>query len=51
MKKNPEVKGVKCMMTMLKVFRGCIDTKTLPRINSPCHKILKEIIKVNKYLK
>lgn len=32
------------MLLMLKVFKGCIVTKVIPKINSPCHFKLIEII-------
>lgn len=51
MKKLPEVKGVGPMMTMLKVFRGCIVSKKIPEIQSPCHRILIGIIEANKHIK
>lgn len=48
---KPQTKGVGPMMTMLKVFKGCIETPILPLKGSPCHKILKQIIKDNRYTK
>lgn len=51
MSKKPETKGVGPMMTMLKVFLGCIETRTLARKDSPCHLILKQIIKDNRHIK
>jgi tetrahydromethanopterin S-methyltransferase subunit B len=29
---------------MVKVFRGCIDTRVLPSKGSPCHKIVWELV-------
>ena len=29
---------------MLEVFRGCIETKTIPSIGSPCHKKVIELL-------
>lgn len=31
--------------TMLQIFRACIETRTLPTKDSPCHKLLKRILK------
>jgi len=35
---------IKDAMLMLKVFRGCIKSKIIPKYNSPCRKILSKII-------
>lgn len=41
-------KGVKPMLLMLEVFRACIETQTKVLKDSPCHSILKKIIKDNR---
>lgn len=46
---KPETKGVGPILTMLKVFKGCIESRTLVLKGSPCHKILIQIIKDNKH--
>ena len=32
------------MQTMVKVFRGCIETQTIPGANSPCYKTVIELV-------
>ena len=52
-KVNP-ISSYEDMLLMLKVFKGCIVTKVMPKINSPCHFKLIEIIeraKVNRPIK
>jgi hypothetical protein len=33
------------MRAMLHVFKGCIETQTLPATGSPCQEIIKRILK------
>ena len=46
--KNLEIAGLKAQAAelecMVKVFRGCIDTRIFPLKGSPCHKIVWDLV-------